>query len=68
MPGSVHDFEIIKKRYYCYFKYLLKLLFETLQLLADQAFRFWAILVDKGYITLDHSTPDMKHVTPIRDL
>jgi hypothetical protein len=33
--SSIHNFEIIKKRYHRYFEYLLKLPFETLQLLAD---------------------------------
>jgi hypothetical protein len=29
MFGFIHDFKIIKKKYYYYFKYLLKLLFKT---------------------------------------
>jgi hypothetical protein len=33
--GFVHNFKIIKRKYYCYFEYLLKLLFETLQLLTN---------------------------------
>jgi hypothetical protein len=32
MPGSIHDFEIMKKRYHRYLEYLLKLPFKTLQL------------------------------------
>jgi hypothetical protein len=66
-PGFVYNFKIIKRKYHCYFEYLLKLLFETFQLFIDQAFRFEVVLVDKGYIALDHSIPNMKCVTPIRN-
>jgi hypothetical protein len=40
MSSFVYDFEIKKRKYHRYFEYLLKLLFETLQLLANQIFYF----------------------------
>lgn len=66
-PGSVHDFEIMKRDYQKYLEYLLKLPNENASLPADQHSRFWAVLVDLGYIGPETSTPDLRRITPIKD-
>ena len=59
MPGSVHDFEIMKGSYHRYLDYLLKLPDENTSLPGDQLSHFWGVLVDKGYIGPENATPDL---------
>lgn len=66
-PGSVHDFEILKRGYNRYLEYLLKLPTENAALPTDQQSRFWAVIADKGYIGPEHATPDLRRLTPIKD-
>ena len=66
-PGSIHDFEIMKQDYQKYLDYLLKLPMENASLPADQHSCFWGVLVDKGYIGPEHTTPDLQRFPPIKD-
>ena len=67
MPGLVHDFEIMKSDYHRYLDYLLKLPNENASLPTVQHSRFWAVLVDLGYIGPEAATPDLRRLYPIKD-
>ena len=67
MLASVHDFEVLKSGYHHYLKYLLKQPHESTSLLNDVHSRFWAVLVDMGYIGPENATPDLCWYTPIKN-
>ena len=67
VPASVHDFEVSKSGYHHYLEYLLKQPHESTFLLNDVHSRFWAVLVDMGYIGPENATPDLRRYTPIKN-
>ena len=59
VPASVHDFEVLKRGYHLSLEYLLKQPHESASLPNDVHSRFWAMLVDMGYIDPENATPDL---------
>lgn len=62
--GSVHDYQNLKSKYHPIAEYLLKTPEEMHHLQGDLRSRFWAAVLDRGYVGPAEDTPDLRRITP----
>jgi hypothetical protein len=64
--ASKHDYQNHKQLYTAYLEYLLKKPEEAARLPLDNHHRFFAAMLDKGYIGPEQDTPDFRRITPTK--